>query len=634
MNRFEGNDFKLKWFFATDGQMLSETLAFNTSLFTLHEKIDTLGRNQGYALSNEISQITGTMQNFDQYGRLNQVAVDGIVNAFTYGYLEGSHLQKTLAMPNGVTRTFGYEANRDLLTLIVHSNATERLVQRDFTFDGLARLQNRTLFRANETSVIPDAFGYNLRSELTNALIGANAFSYAFDPIGNRNSATEFGTNTAYAANALNQYSSLQPKYLQPITLSYDFDGNQLMLRTSTGIWHVTYNAENRPILFSNATTKVEMAYDYMGRRFEYKEIVSGTINRHERYLYRGYLQIAALDMLTSASVKHSITWDPSEPTATRPLCLSLPTANSQQLTVYYSFDQVKNVTELFNSTGAIDATYDYSPFGQITSALSVGSSTLSVASNPLTFSSEVSDSTLGLQYYNYRHLNTLDGRWVNRDPIGEEGCVNLYNFCMNKSFNQTDLLGMMSSISWDNDKSIRLSAFFQIGRTILDFFNGGPSVTYNFEYPDSVTKRFLSHSKVKPIWKDFKETSRADFGKEKHYAITHVASKLDFVVDMATSWGINIIGFPLIPDFRNFRYLDVGVRAIGSFGGIATISIKSKGNRCVKELDMTLSDELSVESLTRNPFTRESLIKEDYLSRVYIKAHYLVEEKIGPVWE
>jgi hypothetical protein len=99
--------------------MLAQTLAFNTSLFTLHEKSDILGRNAGYALSNEVALITGTMQNFDLYGRLDQVAVDGIGGEFTYGYLAGSHLQKTLAMPNGVTRTFGYESNRDLRTSII-----------------------------------------------------------------------------------------------------------------------------------------------------------------------------------------------------------------------------------------------------------------------------------------------------------------------------------------------------------------------------------------------------------------------------------------------------------------------------------------------------------------------------------
>jgi len=172
-----------------------------------------------------------------------------------------------------------------------------------------------------------------------------------------------------------------------------------------------------------------------MGRRFEYKEMVDNTLTRHERYLYRGHLQIVALDMLNSANVKHTIVWDVSEPTATRPLCLSLPTADSQHPTVFYSFDQVKNVTELFDEVGAIAATYDYSPFGQLVA------STGNVA-NPITFSAEVYDSILGLQYYNYRHLNLLDGRWVNRDPIEEEGGVNLYELVANSPLGVLDCLG------------------------------------------------------------------------------------------------------------------------------------------------------------------------------------------------
>jgi RHS repeat-associated protein len=407
---------------ASDGQMIAEALAFNTSLFTVHEKFDNLGRNQGYALSNNVGLITGTMQSFDIYGRLNQVAVDGISGAFIYGYLEGTHLQKTLAMNNGVTRTFGYESNRDLLTSIIHSNATERLVQRDFTFDGLGRLSNRTLFRANETPVNPDAFGYNLRSELTNAVIGANAFAYDFDPIGNRKEATEFGTNTSYTASALNQYTSINPinpvNPVENFTPEFDLDGNQTLLKTTTGIWHVTYNAENRPILFSNETTVVEMTYDYMGRRFEYKETVADTLDRHERYLYRGYLQII-------------IAWDPTEPSATRPLSLQIG-GNAY----YYCFDQVKNVTQLIDSDGALAATYDYSPFGQVIA------STGTIA-NPITFSSEIHDSTLGLQYYNYRHLNTLDGRWVTRDPIGENAGRNLYVASANRLSCLWDYLGL-----------------------------------------------------------------------------------------------------------------------------------------------------------------------------------------------
>jgi RHS repeat-associated protein len=423
--------------------LITTPLPPNTSLFTVHEKFDTLGRNQGYALSNNVGLITGTMQSFDQYGRLNQVAIDGISGAFTYGYLEGTHLQKTLAMPNGVTRTFGYEANRDLLKMIIHSNATERLVQRDFTFDGLGRLENRTLFRANATPVQPDAFAYNSRSELTNAIINANAFAYNFDPIGNRLAATEFGTNTAYTASALNQYTSINPinpvNPVENFNPEFDADGNQTLLKTTTGIWHVCYNAENRPVIFSNDTTVVSMSYDYMGRRFEYKEIVNSVITRYEHYLYRGYLQIAVLGMLNNGSVKHAIAWDPSEPVATRPLALQV---GSNMF--FYSFDQVKNVTELFDVSGALAATYDYSPFGQVVAfqITQSGNTALTQFSNPLTFSSEVSDSSIGIQYYNYRHLNTFDGRWVNRDPIGIRGGLNMYAFLMNKVEYICDFLG------------------------------------------------------------------------------------------------------------------------------------------------------------------------------------------------
>jgi RHS repeat-associated protein len=220
----------------------------------------------------------------------------------------------------------------------------------------------------------------------------------------------------------------------------FDADGNQTLLKTTTGIWHVTYNAENRPILFSNETTVVEMTYDYLGRRFDWKETVSGVLIRHERYIYRGYLQIAALDILSSASVKHIIAWDPTEQRTTRPLALQVATA-----AYYYSIDQVKNVTELFDSTGALVATYDYAPFGAVTTLQisQSGNNAITQFSNPLTFSSEIHDSILGLQYYNYRHLNLLDGKWVNRDPIGEEGGDNIYAAMGNQPITRIDRLGL-----------------------------------------------------------------------------------------------------------------------------------------------------------------------------------------------
>ena len=45
----------------------------------------------------------------------------------------------------------------------------------------------------------------------------------------------------------------------------------------------------------------------------------NGTVASHERYLYRGYLQIAAQDTLDNRNVLRTLLWDPLEPVATRP---------------------------------------------------------------------------------------------------------------------------------------------------------------------------------------------------------------------------------------------------------------------------------------------------------------------------
>jgi RHS repeat-associated protein len=282
--------------------------------------------------------------------------------------------------------------------------------------------------------------------------MGTNAYTYTFDPIGNRMSATENTESAEYAANALNQYilisnfmSSVPSCEFLP---GFDADGHQTLLKTATGIWHVTYNAENRPVIFSNDTAVIEMAYDYQGRRFEYKESVNATLTRRERFLYRGYLQIAALDILNGTNALHTIAWDPSEPVATRPLALLRDTN-----WWCYGFDQVKNVTELFDASGVLAATYDYAPFGAV-----IASSGSAAAVNPLTFSSEIDDAALGLIQYTFRPLNTLDGRWFGLDPIGElsfrakysqrtqvQNEYHSYLFCANSALETIDPDGAMA---------------------------------------------------------------------------------------------------------------------------------------------------------------------------------------------
>ncbi|TAE90030.1 MAG: RHS repeat-associated core domain-containing protein, partial [Verrucomicrobia bacterium] len=46
-------------------------------------------------------------------------------------------------------------------------------------------------------------------------------------------------------------------------------------------------------------------------------------------------------------------------------------------------------------------------------------------------------------KYYGYRYYHPQTGRWINRDPIEENGGLNLYSFIDNKSINALDYLGL-----------------------------------------------------------------------------------------------------------------------------------------------------------------------------------------------
>lgn len=106
----------------------------------------------------------------------------------------------------------------------------------------------------------------------------------------------------------------------------------------------------------------------------------------------------------------------------------------------YYHTDHNKNIIALSNERGELTASWDYDAFGNIISQTGI-----TAALNPFRFSSEYHDENLGLIYYNYRHYNPKDGRWISRDPIGEKGGSNLYSYLGNKG-NDFDIRGNISS--------------------------------------------------------------------------------------------------------------------------------------------------------------------------------------------
>ena len=404
------------------GSLTNETVVGVAGTNTIERFGDTFGRDAGYAL-NGVRQ--STLGYDPATGRLVTMLVAGCETPFAWSYLDGSDLKSSLVYPNGLTASWTY-GNRSELLEVNNASPTGTISRYVYTYDAVGR--RIACAKSGSAFTTPDTYDYlyNARSELTNATATVDAayrYGYAFYDIGNREGSSECGTNFIYAANNLNQYTSLgrglRAAPQEEFVPQYDLDGNQALVKTATGVWSVTYNGENRPIRWENGDTVITMSFDRMGRR---------VTKNAQRFVYNGYLQIADVHSTNTTSNYNYYIWDPTEPVATRPLVwLRQAPDTLHQAPLFYTHDGNKNVSEVISFDGTLAAHYEYAPFG----ALTVSRGT-SAAANSFRFSSEYAENDTATVYYNYRHYEPVMGRWLSRDPVGEEDGLNIYVFIDN----------------------------------------------------------------------------------------------------------------------------------------------------------------------------------------------------------
>ena len=508
------------------GEPETDCLEANGLSWQVSELYDGLGRPAGYELSAGERRVQQARLSYDGKGRLSALAAEGMETPFSWTYCEQGGLVEQLAYPNGMTRVNTYENSRDLLSVIDYRRpgSANPPARHEYDYDALGRPTRRRDTWNTAAPKTTRLFTYNSRGELVgDQLRPGGRFGYQYDNIGNRKEAFEFGSTTDYETDELNRYAGIAGNGAAAFVPQYDADGNQTLVKTSTGIWTVTYNAENRPVKFESEDggTTVECAYDSMGRRFEKKVTVGGTTGFHARYLYRDYLQVAECDLTgeTPALVR-SYLWDPSEPEATRVLAMTRWEANGTQVKehLYCMHDAMKNVTSLFGEARGRRALYEYRPYGGL-----VTSEGNMAQENKFRFSCEYMDDELGLIYYNYRHLNPRDGRWISRDPIMEQGGWNLFAFVGNNGVNRWDYLGEFYKGTWYSafkysysstpvDKALWISGKFSIAgvltKTAMDHADGAISGnwTLNAAEAEIAKKEFESSSKHDASGKSFKD--------------------------------------------------------------------------------------------------------------------------------
>jgi RHS repeat-associated protein len=234
-----------------------------------------------------------------------------------------------------------------------------------------------------------------------------------------------------------------------PEVFVYDADGNLL----SDGRWTNSWDAENRLISMSGISTlptaarqKLDFEYDWMGRRIR-KTLSNWVSNKFSpvstnRYVYDGWnlLIEANPSNVTQRKYIWGLDLSGSEQGAGgvggMVAMQDVVGGNGVQFAAY---DLNGNVAALVKATnGAISATYEYGPFGEL-----VRASGILARTNFVRFSTKYQDDESDMLYYGYRFYNPSTGRWLSRDPAAEAGGIGLYTLLANSPIGATDFLGL-----------------------------------------------------------------------------------------------------------------------------------------------------------------------------------------------
>jgi RHS repeat-associated protein len=415
-------------------------------------------RNTGYttgpsAATAEASAVYG----FEPVaGRLGTVTTGSALgtSAFTYGYEPAKpHLIKTLTSPaHLVTNT--WEPNRDVLDTKTNTQGATNSSTFDYTVNAVGQRTGVTTTSGGNWVWDYDSLGQVSKADN----MGSNDFDrvYLYDNIGNRINAADRvtviapGTPPTYTANALNQYTAINAA-----VPSYDFAGNMTAdagAHSAAIARSYVWDGENRlKEVKSTAVPQTQIAayrYDAFHRR------IAKTLGTNTTwFIYDDWNMIGeytgAAGSLPVLKKTHHWGLDVSGSIQGAGgvgglLATDLHSGVSGTGRYFPAYDGNGNIGEYLKTGGIVSARFTYDPFGRPLI------NTVNTMANQLSFrfSTKYRDPETDFYYYGYRYYSAVLGRWLNRDPIGKAGGLNLYGMVENDSVNKLDFLGLVGSFN------------------------------------------------------------------------------------------------------------------------------------------------------------------------------------------
>jgi len=388
------------------GNLASTTGPFANDVVTY--TYDGLGRVAMRAING-----VATRRNWDEAGRLTQLT--NALGVFAYSWEGASRRLSTTLYPNGQATEYAYYSNTgdQLLQRISHRLEGGGLLS-EFThgYNELGRITNWTQLQGGILKTWAPQYDAadRLMGVMETASLGtSHSYTYDYDPSDNRTVDQTDLNRTEFFYNIQNQLVG----------------STNSQSTVSTYAW----DAAHRLVGITNGTHSTAFAYDGFDRRARIVEKESGAILSDRHYLWCGSELCEERDSSGSTVLKRFF-YD------------GLRAENGSDLPAgnyFFTRDHLRSIREMTDNTGALRAQSAYSPFG-------VRQSLGGDLRPDFGFTGHYEHQYSGLDLALYRSYSPQLGRWLNRDPIGEMGGLNLYQYALNDPINVIDLYGLTGS--------------------------------------------------------------------------------------------------------------------------------------------------------------------------------------------
>jgi RHS repeat-associated protein len=347
------------------------------------------------------------------------------LGTFTYSYIGVTGRLQTLTYPGGMTANYSYLPNLQDKRLQQIKNQTSTSVllsQFDYSYDTEGQLKTWTKNYPGLTAPQRFDLGYDYADQLltaplkkttNNALI--RQYTYGYDLASNRTSEQVGNSTTASTPNNVNEITSQSGGTNR--TLSYDLNGS---LTSNGGTRTFEWDGANRlvAINYTGTTQRTEFTYDGLNRCVKLVEKTGTTVNSTRKFVlcgtekceYRNNNGAVQLQLFSRGQYQSNAPY-------------------------FYFRDHLGSVREMTDASGAVVARYDYDPWGRSTTVIGTNKPDFN-------FTGLYNHAKSGLDMAAYRFYDPDLGRWLNRDPIGEAGGLNLYGYVRNDPVNLWDPTG------------------------------------------------------------------------------------------------------------------------------------------------------------------------------------------------